>query len=65
MVFWQIESSTINVNVEFVYSEYSCILTVTIVNSCMSDKIIINSDNFRVKCFSSCKISEMLCVPIA
>ena len=57
----QIDSSTIDGNVEFV-----CTLSrqfVTSVNSVfVSDKIINNSDNFRIKCFSYSKISAILCV---
>ena len=48
----QIDSSTIDGNAEFVHSQYSC----TSVNSVFeSDKIINNSDNFRIKCFSYSK----------
>jgi len=54
---YQIESSTIDGNVEFVHSQYSCILT-----SQVSDNIINNSDNFVIKCFSYSKISAILCV---
>ena len=69
----QIDSSTIDDNVEFVHSQYSCILSsqvsiqlysvVISVNSVfVSNKIIINSDNLRVKCLSYSKISAILFV---
>ena len=44
--------------VEFVQSQYSCILT----SVCVSDKIINNSDNFRIKCLFFSKIRAILWV---
>ena len=61
----QIDSSKIDGNVEFVHSQYSCILSsqLTSVNSVFaSDKIINNRDHFRIKCLSHSKISAILCV---
>ena len=53
----QIDSSTIDGNVEFVHSQYNHVNSdVTSVNSVfVSDKIINNSDNFRIKSLSSAK----------
>ena len=49
----QIDSSTIDGNVEFAHSHYSCILTSQVSTYFLSDKIIINnSDNFRIKCLN-------------
>ena len=58
----QIDSSTIDGNVEFAHSHYSCILTSQVSTYFLSDKIINNSDNFRIKCLSHSKISAILCV---
>ena len=59
----QIDSSTIDGNVEFVHSQYSCNSDVTSVNSVfVSDKIINNSDYFRIKCLSCSKVSSIWCV---
>ena len=57
----QKDSSTIDGNVELLSVQlYS---DVTSVNSVfVSDKIINNSDNFRIKCLSYSKISAILCV---
>ena len=59
----QIGSNTIDGNVGFVHSQYSCFLSSHSVNSVfVSEKIINNSDNFRIKCFSYSKISANSCV---
>ena len=59
----QIDSRTIDGKVEFVHSQYSCILTSQVsIQFYVSDKIINNSDNFRIKCLSYSKISAILCV---
>jgi len=59
----QIDSSTINGNVEFVQSQYKLYSDVTSVNSVfVSDKIINHSDAFRIKCLSYGEISTILCV---
>ena len=60
----QIDSSTIDSNVEFVLSQNSCILTSQVSSFCVfvSDTIINNGDNFRMKCFSYSEISAILCV---
>ena len=58
----QIGSSTIDGKVEFVHS-IQLYSDVTTVNSVlMSNKLINNSDNFRIKCLSYCNISAILCV---
>ena len=59
----QIDSNTIDGNVEFVHSQYSCILSSQVSIEFLSPtKLSINSDNFRVKYFSYSKISAILCV---
>ena len=59
----QIDSSTINGNVEFVQSQYKLYSDVTSVNSVfVSDTIISHSDDFRIKCLSYGEISAILCV---
>ena len=58
----QIDSSTIDGNVEFVTLSvqlYSNVTSVKLVF--VSDKMIINSDNFGTKCLSYGKISAFLC----
>ena len=51
IAFTQIDSSTIDGNVEFVHSQYSCILTSQgTTQFFLFDSIIINSANFRIKC---------------
>ena len=56
----QIDSSTTDSNCSLSVLLYS---DVTSVNSvCVSDKIINNSDNFRIQCLFYSKISEILCV---
>ena len=57
----QIDSSTINGNVEFVHL-VQLYFHVTSVNSVfVSDKIINNYDNFRIKSLSYSEISAILC----
>ena len=54
---------TIDGNVEFVHSQYICILSSQVsIQFFLSDKIIKNSDNFRIKCLSYSKIRAILCV---
>ena len=55
--FIQIDYSKIYGNVEFVHS--SDVTSVNLVF--VSDKIINNSDHFRIKCLSYSKISAILC----
>ena len=58
-------NSAIDGNVEFVHTltQYSCILTSQVSTKFdVSEKIINNSDNFRIKCLSDSKISAILCV---
>ena len=56
---YQIDSSTIDGNVELVQLYYD----VTSVKSVfVSDKIKNKSDNFRIKCVSYSKINAILCV---
>ena len=44
-------------------TQYSCILTSQVSTKFdVSEKIINNSDNFRIKCLSDSKISAILCV---
>ena len=58
----QIDSSTIDSNVEF-HSQDGLYSDVTSVNFVfVSDKIINNSENFRIKCFSYSEISAILWV---
>ena len=57
--FLQIDSSTIDGNVEFVQL-YSDVASVNLVFA--SDKIINYSDNFRIQCSSYSKISAISCV---
>ena len=59
---YQIDFSTIDGNVEFALSvqTYS---DVTSDNSVfVSEKIVNNNDNFRIKCLSYSKISAIICV---
>ena len=51
---YQIDSSTIDGNVEFVHSQYSCFHSVFV-----SEKIIKNGDNFIIKGISYSKISVL------
>ena len=57
-------SSTIDGNVEFVHSQYICILTPQVSTQFLcptkSSKIINNNDNFRIKCYFYSKISAIL-----
>ena len=58
---FQIDSSTIDGNVKFVHYQYNCISVFSRVNLVfVSDKIINNSDNFRIKCLSYSKINAIL-----
>ena len=57
---YQIDSSTIDGNVECLHSQYSCILTSQV--SYVSDKVINNSDHFKIKCLSYSKIRAISCV---
>ena len=56
---YQIDFSTIDDSVEFVHSQYSCILTSQVSTQFV---FINNSDNFRIKCLSYSKISAIVCV---
>ena len=51
----QIDSSTLVGNVEFVHSQYSCFLTSQVSTVFVSDKIIDNSDNFRLSAYLTVK----------
>ena len=55
-------NSAIDGNVEFVHTQYSCILTSQVSTKFdVSEKNINNSDHFRIKCLSDSKISGILC----
>ena len=54
--------STIDGNVVFVHSQYSCILHHKCQFSFVSDKIINNSDNFRIKSLSFSEKGAIFCV---
>ena len=59
----QIDSSTIDGNVEFVHSHVQLFSDVTSINSVFKfDKIVNNIDNFRSKCIFNSKISVILCI---
>ena len=59
----QIDSSTIDGNVEFVHSQYSCILTTQVSTQFVCPtKLLLISDNFTIKCLFYSKISAILCV---
>ena len=55
-------NSAIDGNVEFVHTQYSCILTSQVSTKFdVSEKNINNSDHFRIKCLSDSKISAYIC----
>ena len=53
--------STIDGNVVFVLSQYSCILTSQVLTQYVSHKIIDNIDNFRIKSLSQWKRCNFMC----
>jgi len=62
LLFPNILISTIDGNIVFVHSQYSCILTSQVLTQIVSDKIIDISDNFGIKSLSYSEKGAILCV---
>ena len=62
LLFPNILISTIDGNIVFVHSQYSCILTSQVLTQIVSDKIIDISDNFGIKSLSYSEKGAIFCV---